>query len=44
MARIAVTRERRPGETRVALTPDAVKKLIGQGLTVTWKAVPRKNH
>jgi NAD(P) transhydrogenase subunit alpha len=35
MARIAVTRERRPGETRVALTPDAVKKLIGQGLTVT---------
>jgi NAD(P) transhydrogenase subunit alpha len=34
MARIAVTRERRPGETRVALTPDAVKKLVGQGLAV----------
>ncbi|MGH7025386.1 MAG: NAD(P)(+) transhydrogenase (Re/Si-specific) subunit alpha, partial [Caulobacteraceae bacterium] len=35
MVRLAVTRERRPGETRVALTPDTVKKLIGQGLAVT---------
>ena len=35
MARLAVTRERRPGETRVALTPDAAKKLIAQGLAVT---------
>ena len=34
MAQIAVTAERRPGETRVALTPDAVKKLIGMGLSV----------
>jgi NAD(P) transhydrogenase subunit alpha len=34
MARLAVTRERKAGETRVALTPDAVKKLIGLGLTV----------
>jgi H+-translocating NAD(P) transhydrogenase subunit alpha len=34
MARIAVTRERQPGETRVALTPDAVKKLVAQGLAV----------
>jgi H+-translocating NAD(P) transhydrogenase subunit alpha len=34
MAVLAVTRERRAGETRVALTPDAVKKLIGLGLTV----------
>ena len=34
MARIAVTRERRPGETRVALTPDAVKRLVGQGFAV----------
>jgi NAD(P) transhydrogenase subunit alpha len=35
MARLAVTRERKAGETRVALTPDAVKKLVGQGLSVT---------
>ena len=34
MARLAVTKERRAGETRVALTPDAVKKLIGAGLSV----------
>lgn len=34
MTRLAVTRERRPGETRVALSPDAVKKLTGQGVTV----------
>jgi H+-translocating NAD(P) transhydrogenase subunit alpha len=33
MALVAVTRER-PGETRVALTPDAVKKLVGLGLAV----------
>jgi NAD(P) transhydrogenase subunit alpha len=35
MARLAVTRERKAGETRVALTPDAAKKLIGLGLSVT---------
>jgi H+-translocating NAD(P) transhydrogenase subunit alpha len=40
VATVAVTRERRPtaskaGETRVALTPEAVKKLIGLGLAVT---------
>ena len=34
MARLAVTRERHAGETRVALTPYAVKKLVGQGLSV----------
>lgn len=34
MAVVAVTKERHPGETRVALTPDAAKKLIGQGLSV----------
>jgi NAD(P) transhydrogenase subunit alpha len=34
MAHIAVTRERRAGETRVALTPDAVKKLVGGGAAV----------
>jgi NAD(P) transhydrogenase subunit alpha len=35
MAVVAVTRERRAGETRVATTPDAVKKLIGLGVSVT---------
>ena len=34
MTSLAVTRERRPGETRVALTPDAVKKLVAQGCQV----------
>jgi NAD(P) transhydrogenase subunit alpha len=34
MARLAVTQERHGGETRVALTPDAVKKFVGQGLAV----------
>jgi len=34
MAVVAVTKERHPGETRVALTPDAAKKLIAQGLSV----------
>ena len=31
---VAVTRERRAGETRVALTPDSVKKLIALGAAV----------
>jgi len=35
MTRLAVTRERHPDETRVALTPDTAKKLISQGFTVT---------
>src|SRR6204780_4777245 len=34
-ARVAITKERRHGETRVAATPDTVKKLIGLGLAVT---------
>ena len=34
-ARIAVTLERRAAETRVAATPDSVKKLIARGATVT---------
>ena len=34
-AHIAVTKERRPGETRVAATPDSVKKLIALGCAVT---------
>ncbi len=38
MAHIAVTRERRAGETRVALTPDAVKKLVAGGATVVVEA------
>ncbi len=32
--RLAVLKERRAGEARVAATPDTVKKLIGLGLTV----------
>ncbi|MET0338229.1 MAG: Re/Si-specific NAD(P)(+) transhydrogenase subunit alpha [Caulobacter sp.] len=35
MAVIAVTKERRAGETRVAATPDSVKKLIAAGFAVT---------
>ena len=38
MAQIAVTRERRAGETRVALTPDAVKKLVAGGAAVVIEA------
>ncbi|MDQ2861063.1 MAG: Re/Si-specific NAD(P)(+) transhydrogenase subunit alpha [Pseudomonadota bacterium] len=38
MATVAVTRERHVGETRVAITPDAVKKLLGLGLTVVVEA------
>ena len=34
-ARVGVVRETQAGETRVALTPDAVKKLIALGFTVT---------
>jgi len=34
-ATIAVTRERKTGETRVAATPDSVKKLIASGFAVT---------
>jgi NAD(P) transhydrogenase subunit alpha len=34
-AHIAVIRERRDGETRVAATPESVKKLIGLGFSVT---------
>ena len=33
--RIAVTKETRAGETRVAATPDSVKKLIGMGFSVS---------
>src|SRR5690349_15895353 len=38
MSLIAVTRERRAGETRVAATPETVKKLIAQGFTVVVEA------
>jgi len=34
MAVVAVTRERRAGETRVATTPEAVKKLLALGVSV----------
>ena len=33
--RIAVTREQRPGETRVAATPDTVRKLAASGFALT---------
>src|ERR1700709_2310686 len=36
--RLAVLKERRPAETRVAATPDTVKKLIALGLTVAVEA------
>ena len=35
---IAVTRERREGETRCAVTPETVRKLIAMGATVTVEA------
>jgi len=38
MAVIAVTRERRAGETRVAAVPETVKKLIASGFSVTVEA------
>jgi NAD(P) transhydrogenase subunit alpha len=38
MAVIAVTKERRAGETRVAAVPETVKKLIGAGFSVTVEA------
>jgi NAD(P) transhydrogenase subunit alpha len=37
-ASIAVTRERKAGETRVAATPESVKKLIALGFAVTVEA------
>ena len=36
--RLAVLKERRGSETRVAATPDTVKKLVGLGLTVAVEA------
>src|ERR1700733_6204388 len=36
--RLAVLRERRAAETRVAATPDTIKKLVGLGLTVAVEA------
>ena len=38
MPTIAVTRERRAGETRVAAVPETVRKLIAQGFAVTIEA------
>ncbi|MFC3067768.1 Re/Si-specific NAD(P)(+) transhydrogenase subunit alpha [Phenylobacterium soli] len=38
MASIAVTKERRAGETRVAAVPETVKKLIAAGFSVTVEA------
>src|SRR5258706_7080446 len=36
--KIAVPKEKRPREARVAVSPDSVKKLIGLGATVTVEA------
>ena len=36
--RLAVLKERRAAETRVAATPDTIKKLVGLGLTVAVEA------
>jgi len=36
--RLAVLKERRAAETRVAATPDTIKKLVGLGLTVVVEA------
>jgi NAD(P) transhydrogenase subunit alpha len=38
MALIAVTKERRAGETRVAAVPETVKKLVASGFAVTVEA------
>jgi NAD(P) transhydrogenase subunit alpha len=38
VVRLAVTRERHPGEARVALTPEAVKRLAAQGLAIAIEA------
>lgn len=38
MQKIALYKESRPGETRVALTPDAVKSLVGDG----WELVVQR--
>jgi NAD(P) transhydrogenase subunit alpha len=35
MAKVFIPRERRPGETRVAATPETVKRMLKQGLEVT---------
>ncbi|HYX23932.1 MAG TPA: NAD(P)(+) transhydrogenase (Re/Si-specific) subunit alpha, partial [Thermoanaerobaculia bacterium] len=34
MAKVFIPRERRPGETRVAATPETVKRMVKQGLEV----------
>ncbi len=38
MTQVAVTKERRNGETRVAMAPDAAKKLVALGLSVVVEA------
>jgi NAD(P) transhydrogenase subunit alpha len=38
MLEVLVPRERRPGETRVAATPETVKRLVKEGLKVTVEA------
>ncbi|MEE8523708.1 MAG: Re/Si-specific NAD(P)(+) transhydrogenase subunit alpha [Thermoanaerobaculia bacterium] len=38
MVKVFVPKEAAPGETRVAATPESVKKMVGAGLTVTVEA------
>jgi proton-translocating NAD(P)+ transhydrogenase subunit alpha len=38
MSNILIPRERRPGETRVAATPETVKRLVKEGFRVTLEA------
>jgi NAD(P) transhydrogenase subunit alpha len=41
MVRILVCRERIPGETRVAATPETVKRMVKEGLTVSVRGFGR---
>lgn len=36
--KLAIVKERRPGEARVAASPDSVKRLLALGFTVTVEA------
>ena len=36
--KVGVPKERRPGERRVAASPDTVKRLVGQGVEVLLEA------
>ena len=42
--RLAVLKERRPAETRVAATPETVKRLIGLGLVTSGNGLGVGHH